>query len=203
MYLKGIRIKSAYVAYAAKACQTSKPYFSPLTVGHHICVINKADSNWNWSELNSETKKRATMRTVCGDCMRVGASVPCWETVSRSQYDAAITLRCSAGSQLHLFHGLNWNSTVSAFIQSRQDAFLPTYSWNIISHTLPFHLLHPPQNQKPFKNIFMLLAEGYAFWLHSFFPPKEIKVQRIKVCSAFRHILFQSTMKVEQMLKII
>lgn len=121
--------------------------------------------------------------------MCVGAAVACWETVSRSQCDAAITLRCSAGLQLHLFHGLNRYSTVSAVIKRHQDAFLPTYSRNIISHTLLFHLLRPPQNQKPFKSLFMLLAKSYTFWLHwVFFSPKQIKVQCIKVCSAFRHL---------------
>lgn len=134
--------------------------------------------------------------------MCVGAPEPCWETVCRSQCDAAVTQRCSAGSQVYLFHGLYRNSAVSAVIQSHQDTFLPTYSWNIISRTLPFHLLRPPQNQKPFKNPFKLLAECYAFWLHSLFF-NQIKVQSIKVRSAFRRILFLSAMKVEQMLKII
>lgn len=188
-----------------KSCQTSKSYF-PLFWQHDTfkCVIDKAGPDWNWSKLNSDTKKRAAGKTVCADCMCVGESVPCWEAVSRSQCDAAVMLRHSAGLQLHLFHGLNWSSTNSAVIQSHQDALLPTSSCNIISHTLLFHLLHPLQNRKPFKILFMLLAEHYAFWLHMpFFLPMQIKVQSIKVCSAFRHILFLNAMKVEQMLQII
>lgn len=119
-------------------------------------------------ELGDKEKSREE-NSVYRKCMYVGAPAPCWETVSRSRCDSAVTLWCSAGSQLHLFHGLNRNSAVSTVVQSRQDAFLPTYSWNIISHTLPFHLLRPPQNRKPFKNPFMLLAECYAFWLRSVF----------------------------------
>lgn len=113
-------------AYVAKIMPDFRTVLSySLTARHLICVIDKAGPNWNWSELNSETKKRATGNTVCADCMCVGAAAPCWETVSRSQFDAAVMLRHSAGSQLHLFHSLNWSSTISAVIQSRQDAFVP------------------------------------------------------------------------------